>query len=1347
MQPLRNMLQRTNHDLLPKKRLYSKIKVISDSTFRGARRRKKGRANSHLLSCFVAALIFLVGERSNGGIHNNFFVSSSATKAAFTTTQLQQRQRQVYMPLSSSSLSPSPILSSLQRGTNFINEKKWYNQIESISSSNTPMNFPKRTQLLMMRRQQQQQQQKKKKQSTKATRIITNVFQSSLQIIKQRWMKQRKVSRGSYNSVIDTTTSAYSSRALQNGGHYPHQSHHNLFENTIYNTRRRRINSLTRYPLSTLSAFSSSPSSASSTQLQMVLTIPEAIIEQASTQSLLDDLIDESVRTKSRKPIMRQFDPSSGWIWRRWRGTIFSETWKTCVKNMFIATIVTIVFHNCAPFREAVKGFNILWGQLLSVTTFTLTFFLNVSYALWRKCQELSRRLQGRLNDLGMTLAAHAERTTPANPDDPSVYTPAARQFLELIARYVRVFNLLTYASFTRSHRPVLTPRGMRRLVERGVLTSQEMQILVDTELPPTMRHNALILWIIRLFVEGMRAGHVVGGDGFEQQFMEKIHVIRAQYGAIGDELQGRMPLAYAHIVQVLVDVILWMYPFQALSSGMPSVLGVVGCGLLTMCYQGLFDLAKQFLDPYDNENYGKGEDPLCVDTLIAETNAGSVRWMHGLEKQPFSSQRLRDGELFNSLLPVRGYSVEELQERKEREEAEKQKREQERLEREEVERKLKDIEEREKEKEEGKLKEIEKQRQKEEEEDSEIARSKEEEAREKGEEGSNKLSEVDDTVVVDSNLTENFDGISGMNATYKKTVTEIRDVEEVNGNFVNQEEDEEGYEEEAKVHKVFSLKGGIPVTLDENPDDEIISNITNGDNDEIVGLGNVTIENETAKNILEEEEKTEDVMIAQDNDETIDNLINDDITINTEEVKPVKINSDTAPINGGMSMSISDKEKTIQSAKKEPLNDDKEKGTVDDDLYKMVDFDMYTDLLLLDDVGPDGQEYRLSQILADEDWEEDSVYDEEEFDIPLTYEDYTQKAADIIEAAEDELLETAEILQASPGAEATMDVRPKDGSASSTPTLDSPPKKRVADKPIKKKPESQPAYDQTRLDGVSQLWGAAPEVLDLYRPDEPPPLQLNDTMFNGISQLWGEAPMLSGEDLSDSYKSIGFDSISQMWGEPHGSPYSEEGKGQDSKSASKRDPSAYDELDWFEEVGPDGKEYRLSQMLADEEDWEEEPEPVASSPMSLEDYSKQAAELIEAASDELLETEAILNAPLGAETNYADDDDEEEKAAPAGSETSAVAEAVMAAAEKARLATEKEMIADIDETLAVLEMDEVEQNDESSIAEELSEGGGTLDTSNEENTAGSEMKGNEHESDVGMQFENEGSIKGKDVK
>lgn len=201
-------------------------------------------------------------------------------------------------------------------------------------------------------------------------------------------------------------------------------------------------------------------------------------------------------------------------------------------------------------------------GQLLSVTTFTLTFFLNQSYSLWRKCYELSRRLQGRLNDLGMTLAAHAARTKPSSEEASegsgggevatiggsmsysSTYTQPARQVLELVARYVRLFNLLTYASFTLSHRPILTPRGMRRLVERGLMTAREREVLVNaTKLPATQKHNAVLLWIIRVFIEAREAGHLLGGAGFEEQFLEKIHVIRAQIGAIGDELQARMPL------------------------------------------------------------------------------------------------------------------------------------------------------------------------------------------------------------------------------------------------------------------------------------------------------------------------------------------------------------------------------------------------------------------------------------------------------------------------------------------------------------------------------------------------------------------------------------------------------------------------------------------------------------------------------------------------------------------------------------------------------------------------------------------------------------------------------------
>jgi hypothetical protein len=118
------------------------------------------------------------------------------------------------------------------------------------------------------------------------------------------------------------------------------------------------------------------------------------------------------------------------------------------------------------------------------------------------------------------------------------------------------------------------------------------------------------------------------------------------------------------------------MYPFMAQASGMTIFLGALGTGLLTMFYQGLFDLAKQFLDPYDNENYGKGEDPLCIDTLIAETNAGSVRWMNGLEKCPFTYDKVVRGDLTDYQLPRRGWTVEEVREKEEKEQSERERQE-----------------------------------------------------------------------------------------------------------------------------------------------------------------------------------------------------------------------------------------------------------------------------------------------------------------------------------------------------------------------------------------------------------------------------------------------------------------------------------------------------------------------------------------------------------------------------------------------------------------------------------------------------------------------------------------------
>lgn len=56
---------------------------------------------------------------------------------------------------------------------------------------------------------------------------------------------------------------------------------------------------------------------------------------------------------------------------------------------------------------------------------------------------------------------------------------------------------------------------------------------------------------------------------------------------------------------------------------------------------------------------------------MIAETNAGSVRWLSAFEFQPWSARGIRRGDMKDIILPIRGYSVKELKERKEAQEAE----------------------------------------------------------------------------------------------------------------------------------------------------------------------------------------------------------------------------------------------------------------------------------------------------------------------------------------------------------------------------------------------------------------------------------------------------------------------------------------------------------------------------------------------------------------------------------------------------------------------------------------------------------------------------------------------------
>jgi hypothetical protein len=690
-------------------------------------------------------------------------------------------------------------------------------------------------------------------------------------------------------------------------------------------------------------------------------------------------------------------------------------------------------------------------------------------------------------------------------------------------------------------------------------MTAREREVLVDAEVPATQRHCAVMLWVARVFVEGWQAGHFIGGAGFENQILEKIHVCRAQFGAIGDELAGRMPLAYAHIVQVLVDVVLWMYPFMAISSQMSDSLVVLGTGLLTISYQGLFDLAKQFLDPYDNESYGKGEDPLVVDTLIAETNAGSVRWMNSLEEFPISNQRIKDGELSDYLLPVRGYSVEELDEIEE-DRLKRERELQERREREEAERR--------------------------------VAEKKAARLRAFAEAMIPALMPPPSANIL---TYASLDVVNGAASSVlvappgsSFSLSSTTAISNIVGNLI-------------------SVAGGVPPSL-------IPRGTTASDEDDLIVIEQRKRKARAAKAEADKREETVD-------EQRVNGDVVDSDEVDSDEVDNDEVDDDEGDEDEVDDDEVDNDEKGEADGESEDFHDDgvfevlEDWGPEENYVHTFDSVEPYKDLPWLDEVGPDGQEIRLSQLMADEEWEEEVEAAMEKEQPIRTFEEYSKRIEEIRDATYSELAETQEIMSAVPNAD-------YDGSTN-----------------LKESKEI--IYDQTMLDGISQLWGSLPgEISDL--PSYSEPKVSGESDFSSISQLFGEAtpptPREQAVDSEDGYyeESSSYSSIGALWG-----GFDEDSEDTDrggtrlirENAKNYRDmQNLRDDSDAPRATLPvsDSSDVRLSQILADEV-WEEEPEELEET-VSVQEYAQQIADILEAEKEEQLETEAILNAPAFAE-------------------------------------------------------------------------------------------------------------------
>ena len=167
-------------------------------------------------------------------------------------------------------------------------------------------------------------------------------------------------------------------------------------------------------------------------------------------------------------------------------------------------------------------------------------------------------------------------------------------------------------------------------------MTKREHELLLahPTE---TTRYVVVLEWILLKVRRARKDGLIDGGHGFEQLFLDKACLLRSTSASITDDAAGRMPLAYVHLVQTLVDGLVVLAPIALFSSMGVFIIPLVG--LLTTFYRGFTVLSKSFLDPFGNED--SLSENFSVFCLISETNAGSVRWLRSIEELPFDEVEL----------------------------------------------------------------------------------------------------------------------------------------------------------------------------------------------------------------------------------------------------------------------------------------------------------------------------------------------------------------------------------------------------------------------------------------------------------------------------------------------------------------------------------------------------------------------------------------------------------------------------------------------------------------------------------------------------------------------------------
>jgi hypothetical protein len=318
--------------------------------------------------------------------------------------------------------------------------------------------------------------------------------------------------------------------------------------------------------------------------------VPLEELEECASQKDIDEVVNQVVGSEPGIVIQR-FRPYPNWLWRQWFGTVLFHTAGNVMLNMGVALIFCLIiqrrtfgdwniFHTL-PAQQSfprLEAIDKIWKTLMSLATFLLTFFVGQAYTFWRSIYDQARGVQGRMNDINMLLAANgapalaASGGTKGNINDTNdknsskeYYTDDALTFLNRVAAKMRVCHLLFWAANAPRFRVLLTPRGLDRLVQVGYLPQALKTEVLDAThgLGPTEKWCAMLESALMDCIHSLHKPQTIYrySTALELALQELFCRLRAHLATIPDLVDGRMPLAYAHFVQILVDLFLMVAP------------------------------------------------------------------------------------------------------------------------------------------------------------------------------------------------------------------------------------------------------------------------------------------------------------------------------------------------------------------------------------------------------------------------------------------------------------------------------------------------------------------------------------------------------------------------------------------------------------------------------------------------------------------------------------------------------------------------------------------------------------------------------------------------------------------